>query len=170
MNAGFIKAIVILPGSALVFIPVLIIYFTRDTDFAARITPDSITKTLAGLLFAAGGLFLMGWTMRLFSSKGGGGTPAPWQPIHNLIVTGPYRYTRNPMLTGVLLFLAAEATLLWSMPLYLWMAAFFVLNTVHFMVSEEPQLEKRYGEAYRHYKQHVPRWFPRLTPYDPNRE
>lgn len=166
MNAGLIKAIVILPGTALVYVPAIILYFTRNGPNAASFPPDSMIKILAGLLIAAVGLFLMAWAMRLFTTKGGGGTPAPWQPIHNLIILGPYRHTRNPMLSGVLLFLVAESTLLWSVPLFVWAAAFFVLNTVYFRFVEEPELEKRYGTAYSHFKQNVPRWLPRLTPYE----
>ena len=108
---------------------------------------------------------MMIWTMRLFASKGGGGTPAPWQPVKNFIVLGPYRHVRNPMLIGVNLFLIAEALLLQSSPIFIWMVVFVIINTVYFALSEEPQLEKRFGETYADYKRNVPRWLPRLTPW-----
>ena len=120
---------------------------------------------MAGLPFAAAGLTLMIWTVTLFARKGGGGTPAPWEPIRKFIVVGPYRYVRNPMLIGVNLFLVAESLLLQSIPLFLWMIAFVILNTTYFVLSEEPQLEKRFGRAYGDYKRHVPRWIPRVSPY-----
>ena len=44
--------------------------------------------------------------------------------------------------------------------------AFFLINTVYFMASEEPGLERRFGEDYRRYKAAVPRWRPRLTAYE----
>ena len=69
------------------------------------------------------------------------------------------------MLMGVNLVLVAEALLLQSIPILLWMITFVILNTIYFALSEEPQLEKRFGEAYRDYKRHVPRWIPRLSPY-----
>lgn len=166
MNIPLIKAIVILPGTALVYVPSLIVWLTRDTGYAASPARTSPIPWLAGLPFAAVGLVLMVWSMRLFTQKGGGGTPAPWNPIKNFIVLGPYRHVRNPMLTGVILFLVAEAILFQSIPLALWAAFFFVLNTVYFALSEEPQLEKRFGQAYRDYKREVPRWIPLLTPYD----
>jgi protein-S-isoprenylcysteine O-methyltransferase Ste14 len=103
--------------------------------------------------------------MRLFAVKGGGGTPAPWEPIKNFVVLGPYRYVRNPMLIGVNLLLIAEAILLQSIPIFLWMVAFVIINTIYFALSEEPQLEKRFGQAYANYKRNVPRWIPRPTPY-----
>lgn len=165
MNIPLIKAIVILPGTALVYFPALLVWLTRETSFAARFPPDSAILWLAGLLFAAAGLALMLWTMRLFAVAGGGGTPAPWDPIKNFVVLGPYRYVRNPMLIGVNLVLFAEVLLLQSIPIFLWMIAFVILNTIYFALSEEPQLEKRFGEAYAAYKRNVPRWIPRLSPY-----
>lgn len=170
MNIPMIKAILILPGTALVYVPALVVWLTRDTGYAASLPGTSAIPWLAALPFAGVSLVLMVWTMRLFMSKGGGGTPAPWEPIRNLIILGPYRYVRNPMLTGVILFLAAEAIFLQSVPVALWMAFFFVMNTVYFAFSEEPQLEKRYGRPYADYKRNVGRWIPRLTPYDGTNE
>ena len=165
VNTPLIKAIIILPGTALVYVPALIVWLTRNTAWAASIAPVPAMTWLAGLAFAVAGLILMFWTMRLFAVKGGGGTPAPWQPIRNFVVLGPYRHVRNPMLIGVNLFLTAEAILLQSMPVFLWMVAFVIVNTIYFALSEEPQLEKRFGQAYANYKRDVPRWIPRLTPY-----
>ncbi len=165
MNAGFIKAIVILPGTALVYVPALVIWLTRKSGLAASFPPQSAAIWVAGLAFALVGLALMLWTMRLFASKGGGGTPAPWDPIQNFVVDGPYRHMRNPMLTGVILFQIAQAILLQSIPLVVWALVFFVINTVYFVVLEEPQLEKRFGDSYSEYKRNVSRWVPRLTPY-----
>jgi protein-S-isoprenylcysteine O-methyltransferase Ste14 len=44
---------------------------------------------------------------------------------------------------------------------------FFVLNTVYFIFSEEPGLERRFGSEYNEYKKNVPRWIPRLKPWRP---
>ena len=165
MNIGFIKAIVILPGTALLYVPALIIWFTRNTSNAASFPPQSAAVWVAGILFALTGLVLMGWTMWLFAAKGGGGTPAPWEPIAKFVVEGPYQHVRNPMLTGVILFQIAEAALLQSIPLLIWAVFFFTLNTFYFVFSEEPQLESRFGDAYVEYKRRVSRWIPRITPY-----
>ena len=165
MTASFLKAILILPGTALVYIPVFLTWLTWSTAYAATLPPVLSVRMLAGVVLAAAGLVLMVWTMRLFAQKGGGGTPAPWEPIRNFIVLGPYRYMRNPMLTGVILTLAAETVLLWSLPIGLWMFFFIVANTIYFAFVEEPGLERRFGDAYRVYKAEVPRWLPRRTPY-----
>ena len=165
MNTSLIKAIIILPGTSLAYVPALIIWITRNTVYSASFHPTSAIIWLAGLVFTVAGLGLMLSTMRLYATKGGGGTPAPWDPIKNFIVLGPYSYVRNPMLIGVNMFLTAEAIILQSIPIFLWMIVFVIVNTIYFAFSEEPQLEKRFGQTYSNYKNNVPRWIPRLTPY-----
>jgi protein-S-isoprenylcysteine O-methyltransferase Ste14 len=86
--------------------------------------------------------------------------------VRNFVVAGPYRHMRNPMIAGVLLVLLAEAAAFRSWPLLGWAAVFLALNTAYFILSEEPGLERRFGDAYRRYKAAVPRWTPRRRPYD----
>ena len=105
--------------------------------------------------------------MRLFTGEGDG-TPAPWDPPKNFVVSGPYRHVRNPMLSSVIILIVAEALAANSLPLLAWAVAFFLLNTLYFAFSEEPGLERRFGESYRQYKARVPRWVPRLSPYVPS--
>ena len=75
-----------------------------------------------------------------------------------------------PMIMGVVTVLLGESVLTGSWVILLWVVFFFTLNHVYFIVSEEPGLEKRFGESYRQYKQHVPRWIPRLTPWQNDEE
>lgn len=124
---------------------------------------------VVGLLRAAGaiilivGFLLFSWCVTLFA-KVGRGTLAPWDPTQHLVASGPYRYVRNPMITGVALILFGLALLWGSWPLGLWATVFVVVNHVYFVFSEEPGLESRFGENYRTYKSNVPRWIPRLKP------
>ena len=104
------------------------------------------------------------WTVRLFAGPGQG-TPAPWDPPRRLVVDGPYRYVRNPMITSILSMLAAEALLLDTFAIAIWLVIFFVANGIYFPLSEEKGLERRFGDDYRQYKANVPRWIPRLTPW-----
>jgi protein-S-isoprenylcysteine O-methyltransferase Ste14 len=97
----------------------------------------------------------------------GKGTLAPWSPPKNFVVTGLYRYVRNPMILGVLIVLLGESVMFYSRAILEWAGTFFVINTVYFFILEEPQLEERFGEDYQVYKKHVGRWIPRLTPYRP---
>ena len=169
MNRGLVKAIIVLPGTVLVFVPIIILAVAHNTYFSHQIaTPEQVLFWLA-LLPAGIGLGLAVWTVRLFT-KFGDGTPAPWEPPQKLVIRGPYRHVRNPMITSVLFMLLAEAMLFQSWPLALWMGIFFVGNTVYFPLVEEKGLEKRFGNDYRIYKSHVPRWLPRTRPWDPQKK
>ncbi len=110
------------------------------------------------------GLALFVWCVALFARRGQG-TIMPWDPTQRLVVAGPYRHVRNPMISSVLFMVAGQA-LLWGSGLTAALAAvFFVVNHVYFIASEEPGLVKRFGDSYRAYKANVPRWLPRLQPY-----
>ena len=104
--------------------------------------------------------------MRTFYTKGGEGTPGPWKPISNLIISGPYRYVRNPMILGVVNLLLFESALFASMPFILWAIFFFVGNIFYFKIFEEKELIKRFGMDYENYKNEVPMIFPKFAPYD----
>jgi len=120
-------------------------------------------------LFAGLALILSGLTMMIITISSfiriGKGTLAPWAPTKQLVIKGPYRYVRNPMILGVMTVLLGEALSLWSKNIFIWAGAFFLINTIYFILYEEPNLEKRFGEEYRRYKKHVSRWLPHLKPY-----
>ncbi len=65
----------------------------------------------------------------------------------------------------VLVFIPAEAILLQSCLIAVWMMVFFIGNSIYFPLIEERGLEKRFGNQYRNYKDQVPRWIPRLSPW-----
>lgn len=165
MISRLVRAILILPGTMLVVVPALILWLSRDTALAAR--PAGIEDPrswIGGLLFSVG-LVLAIWTCRLFLTVGEG-TPAPWDPPSKLVVDGPYRHVRNPMITSVLLMLAGEAVFLRSWGLAGWLLLFYLANALYFPLSEEKALERRFGDQYRLYKANVPRWVPRLRPWN----
>ena len=91
----------------------------------------------------------------------------PWDPTRKLVVAGAYRYVRNPIILSVIILLAGEALFFGSYGIAVLAILFFVINSLYFIFSEEPGLEKRFGEAYREYKKNVPRWIPRWKPWDP---
>jgi protein-S-isoprenylcysteine O-methyltransferase Ste14 len=161
MHLRFVKTIIVLPGTVLVFIPGAILLATRDSKFAPELaSPTEIWFWLASLA-AIIGLVLSAWAGRLFMTFGQG-TPAPWDPPKRMVIQGPYRHVRNPMITGALLMLLAEAILFQSLPIATWMTVFFIGNAIYFPLIEEKGLEKRFGDEYRNYKANVPRWIPRL--------
>jgi protein-S-isoprenylcysteine O-methyltransferase Ste14 len=99
--------------------------------------------------------------------KIGKGTLAPWSPPEKLIVGGMYGYVRNPMIMGVLTVLTGESIAILSFNIFIWTVIFFIINNILFVLYEEPNLEKRFGNEYREYKNNVPRWIPRLKPFKP---
>jgi len=165
MTWKLLKTIIILPGTVLVFVPAVILISTYNTGFSSELIGPGKFLFWPSLTAAGLGFFLAGWTVTLFI-KFGQGTPAPWDPPEKLVVRGPYRYVRNPMITSVLLMLIAEALLIQSWPIFFWMVFFYLANVIYFPLFEEKSLEKRFGEEYRIYKKHVPRWIPRLTPWN----
>ena len=159
----YLKVVLILPGNVLVTIPLLIVLFTRNSY--SLIDSRSVLFYLA-IFFLVLGLFLAIWSVRTFYSKGGDGTPGPWRPVGNLVISGPYQYVRNPMLLGVFLLLLFESIYLTSMPLFYWLVVFVIINIIYFKNFEEKELIKRFGKNYEDYKSKVPMFFPKLTPYN----
>ena len=119
-----------------------------------------------GALVLAAGLALFVWTVRLFVQIGRG-TLAPWDATRRLVVEGPYRYVRNPMITTVLTILIGEALTLGNLWIAVEAAVFFTINAIFFPLSEEPGLRQRFGAEYDEYARNVPRWLPRLRAWNP---
>ena len=166
MKLELLKAIVVLPGTVLGFVPALLVRLASDSPADMSPAGPAHVRFWIGLAAAAAGLFLAVWTIRLFATVGKG-TPAPWKPPGKLVVRGPYRHVRNPMITGVLLMLGAESLLLGSWAVAGWALVFLVINSIYLTRVEEPGLERRFGEDYRCYRANVGRWIPRATPWEP---
>jgi protein-S-isoprenylcysteine O-methyltransferase Ste14 len=116
---------------------------------------------LAAILLFLIGFALFGWCLLLFI-RVGRGTLAPWDPTRNLVVSGPYRLVRNPMIGGVALMLLGQSLYWGSWLTGLWAALFVLVNHTYFVRVEEPGLAHRFGDAYLAYKATVPRWLPRV--------
>jgi protein-S-isoprenylcysteine O-methyltransferase Ste14 len=91
----------------------------------------------------------------------GQGTPAPFDPPRVFVAAGPYRYVRNPMYVGGLLFLAGLALFESSLSILLFAAILLVAAHLLVLLYEEPILERKFGASYLAYKRAVPRWIPR---------
>jgi protein-S-isoprenylcysteine O-methyltransferase Ste14 len=153
-----LRDIMLLPFTVTFIIPYLL-YDSKDL-----IIPHTISIKIIGWLIAVAGSALFVYTVFLFKLFGQG-TLAPWTPTQKLIVEGPYRYCRNPMIGGVFFMLLGEGLMLYSIYILAWAVLFFIINTFYFIFIEEPGLLQRFGGDYLRYKKHVPRWLPRLTPY-----
>jgi protein-S-isoprenylcysteine O-methyltransferase Ste14 len=162
-----ILAILLLPGTVTLLVPGLILS-TRASGLTTGFSGDAprIAAALLGLGLLAAGVLLVVTTVRHFA-RIGRGTLAPWDPPRHLVVIGVYRYLRNPMISGVVLILLGEALVFGSKGLALWALGFLLGNLINAPLVEEPGLLRRFGEDYRLYKQNVPRWIPRLQPWNP---
>lgn len=88
------------------------------------------------------------------------GTPVPFSPPPKLVTDGPYRFARNPMLTGIFIQLFGLGILCNSLALILIFTPLFILiNYWELKRVEEPELEKRLGQKYIDYKKRVPMFF-----------
>jgi protein-S-isoprenylcysteine O-methyltransferase Ste14 len=158
-------SILILPFTMVVLFPGWLLRGAWRSD--TRWIDGSLAATtahFAGALIFLGGFALFAWCVSLLA-RVGQGTLAPWDPTRRLVVVGPYRFMRNPMITGVLTMLAGETLFLGSRVIGLWMLTFFVINNIYFVLHEEPGLERRFGGSYLEYKSAVRRWLPGAKPW-----
>jgi protein-S-isoprenylcysteine O-methyltransferase Ste14 len=120
-------------------------------------------RWLGAVLLLLGAVLLVE-TFARFALQGLG-TPAPIAPTKSLVVTGSYRFVRNPMYVAVVSLILGQALLLGSLGTLVWGG--IVWLTVHLFVLsyEEPTLSRTYGEQYDRYRSNVRRWIPRLTPW-----
>ena len=91
----------------------------------------------------------------------GHGTPAPVAPTDRLVVTGLYRYVRNPMYLAVVSIIVGQGLALGSVLLLAYAAAVWLLCHLFVLIYEEPTLRRQFGESYRVYESRVRRWSPR---------
>jgi protein-S-isoprenylcysteine O-methyltransferase Ste14 len=91
------------------------------------------------------------------------GTPVPFNPPPKLVTTGPYRFVRNPMLTGVFLLLFGIGFAIESLSLVVVFTPVYVLaNVWELKEIEEPELVKRLGHDYVTYQRRTPMFIPGL--------
>jgi protein-S-isoprenylcysteine O-methyltransferase Ste14 len=95
----------------------------------------------------------------------GRGIPAPLDHPKQLVVTGLYRYVRNPMYVGVLLVLLGEALFFRSRDFLVYVVAWFAFVNVAVLVYEEPNLKRKFGNSYERYRSSVRRWIPGRAPH-----
>ena len=122
-----------------------------------------LDRIAGGLLMTLGAAGLLDSFIR-FAFEGIG-TPAPVFPTRYLVVTGLYRYVRNPMYVAVVSAILGEGLFLGNASLLEYGAVVWLLFHFFVLVYEEPILSAGFGEAYSEFCAAVPRWIPRLTPW-----
>ncbi|MES1171490.1 MAG: isoprenylcysteine carboxylmethyltransferase family protein [Actinomycetota bacterium] len=111
-------------------------------------------------LFIAEGVGVLLYGVWHFAAEGRG-TPAPVAPTQHLVVSGPYRYIRNPMYVAVGAVIFGQVLLFPSVEILLYLVAYAVAVVVFVKAYEEPTLARTFGDEYAAYRAQVPAWFPR---------
>jgi protein-S-isoprenylcysteine O-methyltransferase Ste14 len=149
MNRLFVQALlafIALPGMVAFVVPWLISRGEASASYDA-----------AGIVLLGVGTSLLLWCVREFYVAGRG-TLAPWTPPRHLVVSGLYRYSRNPMYVGVALVLLGWALTCHSRPLAIYAAGVITAFHLRIVLGEEPWLARTHGEAWTRYRARVPRW------------
>jgi protein-S-isoprenylcysteine O-methyltransferase Ste14 len=97
----------------------------------------------------------------------GRGTPSPILPTRHLIVSGFYRYVRNPMYLSVVALIVGQGLLLGQISLLLYGACIWLMFHIFVLTYEEPTLRNAFPEDYEAFFSDVPRWRPRMHPWSP---
>jgi len=120
-------------------------------------------RVTGAVLVVAGALVLLDSFAR-FAIQGLG-TPAPVFPTRHLVVTGLYRYVRNPMYVAVLALIAGQSLMLADMRVLEYGALVWLGFHLFVVAYEEPTLRATFGSEYEAFCRAVPRWIPRLSPW-----
>jgi protein-S-isoprenylcysteine O-methyltransferase Ste14 len=117
----------------------------------------------AGALLIGAGLVPLAGSFAAFVRAGG--TPVPAAPPPRLVVTGFYRYVRNPIYAGFLVVLLGQAALFGSAGLLEYAALAWCVGAAAARWYEEPVLARAFGAEYQAYRRAVPAWIPRRRPW-----
>jgi protein-S-isoprenylcysteine O-methyltransferase Ste14 len=162
------KAVAVL-GSGLFFViapfmlAAVVPWWITQWEFRPAFFGVELTRVLGGVLIIAGVPGLVDSFARF--ALEGLGTPAPVAPTQKLIVTGLYRYVRNPIYIAVVAVIFGQAILFGDGRLLWYGALFWLFCHVFVVIYEEPTLKRTFGMDYETFQAHVPRWIPRLTPW-----
>ena len=150
------------PGTVAVYVPWRISHWHFDTPLFGFFA----FRWVGGLMIVAGLPVLLDSFVR-FAIQGLG-TPAPVAPPQHLVVSGLYRYVRNPMYVALLAMILGQGLLLGSLQLLEYGIAIWLAFFLFVVLYEEPALRNKFGGKYELFCARVPRWIPRLTPWQRN--
>jgi len=125
-----------------------------------------VVRVVGVILLGAGAVSLLDCFARF--AVQGHGTPAPVAPTASLVVSGQYRYVRNPMYVAVVGTILGQGLLFGSTRVLGYGCLIWCLFHLFVLGYEEPTLGRQFGESYRAYRSGVRRWWPRLTPWRPS--
>ncbi|MFN5321733.1 MAG: methyltransferase family protein [Planctomycetota bacterium] len=113
---------------------------------------------LGGLLFFC--FSLLGLASAYFMVRDGAGTPLPLDQTNRLVVSGPYRYVRNPMAIAGIGQGIAIAVIFQSIPIFVYAILGGLIWQMVVRPVEERNMVQRFGEAYEEYRRNICCWIP----------
>jgi len=151
--------LVIAPGFVAGLAPWWITHWQVEAPFFGL----QLLRWIGGMFVALGAIGLLDSFVRF--ALQGLGTPAPVFPTRRLVVTGLYRYVRNPMYVAVLVTILGQSLIFGNLRLLEYCGLAWLLAHLFVLVYEEPTLRASFGSEYDTFCAEVPRWIPRLTPW-----
>jgi protein-S-isoprenylcysteine O-methyltransferase Ste14 len=151
--------LVLAPGTVAGYIPWLISHWRMQPPLLGL----SAVRVMGMLLIAAGTPALLDSFDRF--ARQGLGTPAPVLPTQHLVVTGLYRYVRNPMYVGVASIISGQGLLFGNVRMLAYGLLVWCCFHVFVVGYEEPTLRRSFGAEYERFCQNVSRWIPRIRPW-----
>ncbi len=152
------KSVVILVGACLILIiiPLLLLLASYGIEEYFLSHRFRILQIIFAFLCLAYGFFLLVWSV-VSQVKNGKGTPVPVAPTQKLIIDGPYRKRRNPMLLGTIIYCLGVGTILESITIGLIMSCLILIfGTCYSKFIEERELWIRFGQEYEEYREKTP--------------
>ncbi|TXT62863.1 MAG: conserved membrane protein of unknown function [Promethearchaeota archaeon] len=170
VSAKKISFSMLLPISVMIIIPSILLFVINSRTLDNLIFPNLIMVIL-GILSLIIGISLFVKCNLIFISKGKG-TLMPLKPLETqkLIIKGPYKYVRHPMIIAVVIILFGEALIFGSLWILLWDLIFLIGNMVYLPLFEDKGMKKRFGEEFLNYKKNVRAWIPQLRMYEKNQQ
>lgn len=133
-------------------------YFIAKAEFQNTFSIPFEFHQILGIIIFLFGFVIMIHCILSFAIVGKG-TLSPLDPTKQLVVTGLYKYSRNPMYVGVIMLLIGECLVSQSISLMVYSGIVFIAFNLFIIFREEPRLVKTFGKTYHDYRKSVRRWF-----------
>jgi protein-S-isoprenylcysteine O-methyltransferase Ste14 len=157
---GSVLFLIVAPGTVAGLIP----WWISKWKFQP-VPPGFLLVQLFGALVLMTGILFLLEAFARFALQGIG-TPAPVLPTRHLVATGLYRYVRNPMYVAVVAAILGQSMILGNLDLVFYAGLVWVVSHLFVVVYEEPTLRRTFGDEYAEFCANVPRWIPRLRPWE----
>jgi protein-S-isoprenylcysteine O-methyltransferase Ste14 len=155
-----VKTVATILGASLFMAGIPAVVFWVGRGFGETLfLPSNTSKIISIVCFVFG----IPWMLSavFWQLVRGKGTPVPIVPTKEFLQNGPYRYVRNPMMLGFFLYLLGWTFLFNNSGAFLTVAVIISFLLLELKLIEEPELEKRFGDAYKEYKKEIPFMLPR---------